>query len=113
MSGRRVSRLLVRQADLRFYVKATDIDWIEADRNYVHLHIGRETHTIRERMSHLEATLDPALFARIHRSTIVNLNRVSDMQQWFSGDQVLILKDGTRLRLSRNYRDRVEGRIPV
>ena len=82
-----------------FFIKTTEIDWIEADRNYVRLHVGKDSHTIRERISHLEETLDPELFARIHRSTIVNLNRVREMQQWFSGDYVVILEDGTRLRL--------------
>ena len=96
-----------------FFVKTTEIDWIEADRNYVRLHVGKTAHTIRERISHLEETLDPRLFARIHRSTIVNLNRVREMQQWFSGDYVVILEDGTRLRLSRHYRDRVEKQVGV
>ena len=94
-----------------FFVKVGDIDWIEADRNYVRLHVGKESHTIRERISHLEESLDPRLFARIHRSTIVNLNRVREMQQWFSGDYVVILDNGTRLRLSRHYRDRVEKQV--
>ena len=105
------SRILVKAEGRRFFVKSTEIDWIEADRNYVRLHVGKVTHTIRDRISHLEETLDPRLFARIHRSTIVNLNRVREMQQWFSGDYVVILEDGTRLRLSRHYRDRVEQQV--
>ena len=110
-NGRYASRILVKQDGRMFFVKTTEIDWIEADRNYVRLHVGKEAHTIRERISHLEETLDPRLFARIHRSTIVNLNRVREMQQWFSGDYVVILEDGTRLRLSRHYRDRVEQQV--
>lgn len=105
------SRILVKHDGRMFFVKVGDIDWIEADRNYVRLHVGKESHTIRERISHLEESLDPRLFARIHRSTIVNLNRVREMQQWFSGDYVVILEDGTRLRLSRHYRDRVEKQV--
>lgn len=112
-SGRYASRILVKQDGRMFFVKTTEIDWIEADRNYVRLHVGKTAHTIRERISHLEETLDPRLFARIHRSTIVNLNRVREMQQWFSGDYVVILEDGTRLRLSRHYRDRVEKQVGV
>lgn len=112
-SGRYASRILVKQDGRMFFVKTTEIDWIEADRNYVKLHVGKTAHTIRERISHLEETLDPRLFARIHRSTIVNLNRVREMQQWFSGDYVVILEDGTRLRLSRHYRDRVEKQVGV
>jgi len=112
-NGRFASRILVKQDGRMFFVKTTEIDWIEADRNYVRLHVGKTAHTIRERISHLEETLDPRLFARIHRSTIVNLNRVREMQQWFSGDYVVILEDGTRLRLSRHYRDRVEKQVGV
>ncbi len=112
-NGRYASRILVKQDGRMFFVKTTEIDWIEADRNYVRLHVGKTAHTIRERISHLEETLDPRLFARIHRSTIVNLNRVREMQQWFSGDYVVILEDGTRLRLSRHYRDRVEKQVGV
>jgi len=107
------SRILVKEDGRMFFVKTTEIDWIEADRNYVRLHVGTTAHTIRERISHLEETLDPRLFARIHRSTIVNLNRVREMQQWFSGDYVVILEDGTKLRLSRHYRDRVEKQVGV
>jgi len=110
-NGRYASRILVKQDGRMYFVKTSEIDWIEADRNYVRLHVGKEAHTIRERISHLEETLDPRLFARIHRSTIVNLNRVREMQQWFSGDYVVILEDGTRLRLSRHYRDRVEQQV--
>jgi two-component system LytT family response regulator len=112
-NGRYASRILVKQDGRMFFVKTTEIDWIEADRNYVRLHVGKVMHTIRDRISHLEETLDPRLFARIHRSTIVNLNRVREMQQWFSGDYVVILEDGTRLRLSRHYRDRVEKQVGV
>ena len=112
-SGRFASRILVKQDGRMFFVKTAEIDWIEADRNYVRLHVGKTAHTIRERIGHLEETLDPRVFARIHRSTIVNLNRVREMQQWFSGDYVVILEDGTRLRLSRHYRDRVEKQVGV
>lgn len=105
------SRILVKHDGRMFFVKVGDIDWIEADRNYVRLHVGTVSHTIRERISHVEESLDPQLFARIHRSTIVNLNRVREMQQWSSGDYVVILDSGTRLRLSRHYRDRVEKQV--
>ncbi len=110
---RYASRILVKHDGRMFFVKVDEIDWIEADRNYVKLHVGTATHSIRERISHIEETLDPAIFARIHRSTIVNLNRVREMQQWFSGDYVVILEDGARLRLSRFYRERVERQVGV
>ncbi len=112
-NGHYASRILVKQDGRMLFVKTTEIDWIEADRNYVKLHVGPVAHTIRDRISHLEETLDPRVFARIHRSTIVNLNRVREMQQWFSGDYVVILEDGARLRLSRHYRDRVEKQVGV
>jgi len=105
------SRVLVKHDGRMFFVKVGDIDWVEADRNYVKLHVGNSAHTIRERISRIEETLDPRMFARIHRSTIVNLNRVREMQQWFSGDYVVILDNGAKLRLSRHYRDRVERQI--
>jgi len=105
------SRILVKDEGRMFFVKLADVDWIEADRNYVRLHVGTTSHLVRDRISRLEETLDPRLFARIHRSTIVNLNRIQEMQQWFSGDYVVILQNGTRLRLSRHYREQVERQV--
>lgn len=107
------SRILVKDNGRMFFVKTSEIDWIEADRNYVRLHVGDQAHAIRDRISHLEESLDPRLFARIHRSTIVNLNRVREMQQWLSGDYMVMLDNGTQLRLSRHYRDRVEKQVGV
>jgi len=104
-------RLLAKVDGRMFFVRAADIDWVEAEGNYVRLHVGREAHLIRETMADLERDLDPATFARIHRSTIVNLDRVKEMQPWFSGEYVVILHDGTRLKLSRWYRDRLEARL--
>lgn len=110
-TGRYASRILVKQDGRMFFVKTADIDWIEADRNYVRLHVGSTAHSIRERISGIEETLDPRLFARIHRSTIVNLNRVREMQQWFSGDYLVQLDTGVELRMSRNYREAVERQL--
>ena len=107
------SRILVKDNGRMFFVKTAEIDWIEADRNYVRLHVGEQSHIIRDRISHLEESLDPRLFARIHRSTIVNLNRVREMQQWLSGDYMVLLDNGKQLRLSRHYRDRVEKQVGV
>jgi two-component system, LytTR family, response regulator len=104
-------RLLAKVDGRMYFVRAADIDWVEAEGNYVRLHVGREAHLIRETMADLERDLDPATFARIHRSTIVNLDRVREMQPWFSGEYVVILHDGTRLKLSRWYRDRLEARL--
>lgn len=99
-------RLLVRENHRVLLVAVADIDWIEADGNYARLHIGNRVYQLRETMIRLEGKLDPARFVRIHRSTIVNLDRVVEMQPWFSGEYRVLLRDGTALRLSRWYRDR-------
>ena len=93
------------------FVPAADIDWIEADRNYMKLHVGAEVHVLRERLSRLQETLYPKLFARIHRSTIVNLLRIKEIQPWFSGDYVVILRNGTQLRMSRHFRESMERQL--
>jgi two-component system LytT family response regulator len=110
-TGRYLDRLMIKSGGRMFFAKVSEIDWIEAAGNYVRLHFGREAHLIRETMSSLEAKLDPSQFLRIHRSTIVNLDRVKEMQPWFSGEYTVILRDGTQLRLSRGYRDKLEERL--
>jgi two-component system LytT family response regulator len=111
-SGERyVDRLLVKASGRVLFLKTEDIDWIEAAGNYVRLHVGRESHLLRETMNTIETKLDPARFLRIHRSTIVNLDRIKEMQPWFSGEYVVLLKDGTELRLSRGYRDKFDERL--
>jgi two-component system LytT family response regulator len=89
-------------------VRVDDIDYIESAANYVKLRIGSDTHTIRERLGELAARLDPSRFARIHRSTIVNLDKIKEIQPWFSGDALVILKTGQKLRLSRMFRGSLE-----
>lgn len=101
-------RLMVRSDGRLYFVRVDDIDWIEAAGNYVKLHVGRDTHLMRETMAGIEKLLDSSRFLRIHRSAIVNLDRVREMQPWFSGEYTVILRDGTQLRLSRVYRDRLE-----
>jgi two-component system LytT family response regulator len=106
-----VQRLFLRGPNGRtFLVRASDVDWFEADRNAVRAHVGREVYTLPDGIGAVERTLDPAQFARVHRGTIVNLDRVRELQPWFAGDQLLILRDGTRLKLSRTYRDRLSPR---
>jgi two-component system LytT family response regulator len=102
---RYVGRLLIRNDGKVFFVKTAEIDWVEAAGNYVHLHLGPTRHLLRETISGLAARLDPSLFARIHRSTIVNLDRVKEMRPWFAGDYIIVLESGQELKLSRNYRD--------
>jgi len=103
---KRLERLVVKEGGRVFFLRAEEIDWVEAQGNYARLHIGRETHLVRETMARLEAGLDPKQFARIHRSTIVNLERVRELLPDFHGDSVVVLRDATRLTLSRGYRER-------
>jgi two-component system LytT family response regulator len=102
-----VDRITVRSGERLLLVRAEEIDWIEAEGNYVKLHAGAETHMVRETIGGLEARLDPARFARTHRSTIVNLDRVREIEPTFHGDYRVVLRNGTKLPLSRTYRDRV------
>ena len=110
---RTADRLTVKSDGRVFFVRAADVDWFEAEGNHVRLHVGKTTHLIRETISAIEGSLDAAQFARIHRSTIVNLDRIRELQPWFAGDYVVILRDGTQLKLSRTYRDHLQSRLQV
>jgi two-component system, LytTR family, response regulator len=105
------SRLMVRGAGRVLLVPVTDIDWIEAASNYARLHLGTKIHLLRETLGNLEAELDPDRFCRIHRSTIVNLERIKEIVPEARGDQVLVLHDGTRLDLSARHRETLEERL--
>ncbi len=104
-----VARLAIKGDGRVIFVRTADVDWIEAMDNYVRLHVGRETHIMRETLTHLEQRLPPQSFLRIHRSTIVNVDRIREVQPWFAGDYVLILGDGTKLTTGRRYRAAVQG----
>jgi len=107
--GRTPLRRLLAKRDGRLVVlKAAEIDWIESSANYASLHVGKETYLVRETMQSIEGRLDPAQFLRIHRSTIVNLDRVQEIEPYFHGDYIVRLADGQRLTLSRTYRDRLQ-----
>jgi two-component system LytT family response regulator len=106
-----LDRLLVKEDGRMYFVPVAEIDWIEAYGNYARIHTGPRTHLIRETMTTLERALDARKFARIHRSTIVNLDRVRQMDLWGSGDYMVRLADGMQLKLSRWYRDRLEARM--
>jgi two-component system, LytTR family, response regulator len=101
-----LQRLIVRSGGRVLFLKAPDIDWIEASGNYVTLHTGKESHMLRTAMNALEPKLDPQQFVRIHRSAMVNLDHVREMQPWFRGEQVLVLRDGTRLSVGRAFREK-------
>lgn len=98
-------RLAVKSGGRVILLKTEDIDWVEAADNYVNLHVGAESYLLRETMAGLEGRLDPARFLRISRSTIVNVDRVRELEPMFHGEYVVTLKDATKLTLSRGYRD--------
>lgn len=104
---RRLSQLMIKSGGRVLFVKAEEIDWIEAEGCYARLHTGRQSHLLRETMSALEAQLDPQVFFRIHRSTIINRDRIRELQPQSHGEYAVTLQDGTKLRLSRNYRDKL------
>jgi two-component system LytT family response regulator len=109
--ARYLDRLMVKHDGRVFFVKVTDVDWFEASGNYVRVHVGRASHLIRETMHGIEAQLDPNLFARIHRAVIVNMDRIRELQPWFAGDYIVILRDGRQLKLSRTYREALQSRM--
>lgn len=102
-------RLLVKKIGKEFILKTEDIDWVEASGNYMNLHSKRRIYPLRETMAHLEKRLDPVQFVRIHRSTIVNLDQIKQIEPLDSGDYQVLLKDDTQLKLSRRYREKVKG----
>jgi two-component system LytT family response regulator len=107
----KLDRLVVKSGGRVFFLRTDEIDWIEAAGNYVRLHLGEESHLFRETMNRMETRLDARRFVRIHRSRIVNTERIKELQPWFNGEHVVILRNGTRLPLSRGYRDRLQERF--
>ena len=108
-SGRFLTRIVVKDQGRATFVSVDELQWIEAADYYVKLHLQGKTHLLRQTLQSLEARLDPARFFRIHRSALVNLDRVKEVQALFKGDHVVILQDGTKLRLSRNRKDSLEA----
>jgi len=103
--------LLVRTANRLVPVAVAVVDWIEAADNYVRLHVGAERYALRETIKSLESRLDPRRFVRIHRSTIVSLDRIREVRPQPSGDCTVVLTDGTELTLSRGWREAFEARF--
>ena len=108
---RQLERIVVKSNGRVFFIKVTDIDWVEAAGNYVSIHVGKETHLLRETMNGIEAQLNPQKFVRIHRSTLVNIERIKELSPLFHGDYVLTLLNGTRLTMSRSYRGKLSGLV--
>lgn len=106
----RPRRLAVRSGERTSFVATEDVDWFEAAGNYVVLHVGKETHILRETMSALEAQLAPATFLRVSRSAILNLRRVKELQSLSAGEHVAILHDGQRIGITRSLRE-IEERL--
>jgi len=103
-----LDRIMVRLARNISFVRVEEIDWIEAADYYAKLHVAKRAHLIRETMQELEKKLDPARFVRVHRSAIVNVDRIQTLQPFFRGGHVILLRDGTRLSLSRSRRAALE-----
>jgi two-component system LytT family response regulator len=98
----------VRLGTRTAFVRLDDVDWIEAADYYARLHVGGASHLLRETMDELEARLDPRRFVRVHRSAIVRVDRVRELRAVAAGRHEVVLRDGTRLPLSRSRRERVE-----
>jgi two-component system LytT family response regulator len=95
-----VDRLVVRTRGKVWFLRPSEIDWIEADGKHVKLHVGNATHVLRQKLGDLEGRLAPHGFVRVHRSAIVNVDRIQELEPWFHGEYVVILKDGTTLTSS-------------
>jgi two-component system LytT family response regulator len=109
----KLERLAIKSAGQVSFLRISDIDWIEAADYYACLHVGQRTHMLRRSIAELEQDLDPATFCRIHRSTIVNLNRIRGLTLNEDGDYEVNLENETRLRLSRSYRKQLQSRMGV
>jgi len=108
---RYAERLAVKSGGRVLLLPTAEIDWVAAEGNYVRLHAGKRSHLVREAIGSLDGRLDPRAFVRIHRSAIVRLERIRELQPWSHGEYRVILQDGTQLTLSRSYRDRLQAAI--
>ena len=104
---KRLTPLVLKSGGRIVFLRVEEIDWVEAADNYVRIHVGRESHLIRETLQSLEERLNPEQFLRIHRSTLVNLDRIRELQPIFHGDYLVKLNDGAELTLSRSYREKL------
>lgn len=103
-----LERLIIRSAGRILFLRTEDVQWFEGCANYVRLHAGKESHLMREKLGTLEARLDPEKFVRIHRSSIVKIDQIKELRSSRDGEQVVILQDGSRHRLSRGYHERFQ-----
>jgi two-component system, LytTR family, response regulator len=105
---RYVKRLAVQSAGKTFFLAVEDLDWIQSAENYVQLHTGRASHLLHVTMTALEKSLDPELFLRIHRSIMVNVRRIKEVQPGAHAEYVIVLDTGVRLQSGRTYHDRIK-----
>jgi two-component system, LytTR family, response regulator len=108
-AGPYLKRLVIKSGGRVTLLNVRDIDWIEAEGDYVKIHVAKAWHLLRETMKRLETQFDPGRFVRIHRSTIVNVERIKELQPYFRGEYVVILQDGKSLKLSRGYKEHLES----
>jgi two-component system LytT family response regulator len=106
-----LDRLVMKDDRKIWFISVDAIDWIEADGKYVLIHTGKESHLLRESLTALETKLNPKKFTRIHRSSIVNIERIKELQPWFHGDYRIVLSTGKELILSRTYRKKFQELI--
>lgn len=104
-------RIVAERDGKHFFIAQADIDRLEADRNYVNIHANGETFTLRWTMQQAEATLDPALFLRVHRSTIVNLHKIREMERGLHGQYAITLANGQCITSGRVYRQRIQAHL--
>jgi len=102
---RHARRIMVQEQERIRFVPVEAVDWFEADRNYVLLHCGKDVFRVRMTLTALQDELDPSRFIRVHRSTVLNLDRIREVQPWFGGDYVALLKDDQQVRVSRRFRE--------
>jgi two-component system LytT family response regulator len=102
-----LERLVIKNNGHLFFLKTEEVNWFEAEGNYVRLHAGKESCLLRDTISSLETQLDPKKFVRVHRSAIVNIDRIQELQPWFHGEYRILMQDGAQLTLSRSYRDKL------
>jgi two-component system LytT family response regulator len=110
---KRLERIVIKSAGQVSFLKISEIDWIEAADYYACLHVAQRTHMLRRSISELEQDLDPAIFCRIHRSTIVNMDRIRGLTLNEDGEYEVLLENNARLRLSRSYRKQLQSRLGV
>lgn len=104
-----IERVVIKSGGRIYFLKTEEIDWVEAEGDYLSLHSGNQSHLIRETMGNFHAKLEPKKFLRIHRSAIVNVERIKDIQPLFKGEYVITLTGGKRLKSSRGYRRELQS----